>query len=73
MFTYGGFPEPLLKQDETELRRWHLQRVSKLVRIDLRWVQILDYQVHMGTKSRVVDSNYSILPFGKFCEEVKLV
>lgn len=31
------------------------------------------YQVHMGTKSRVVDSNYSILPFGKFCEEVKLV
>ena len=232
LFTYGGFPEPLLTQDETELRRWHLQRVSKLVRIDLRdleyvsdldkvellaeslaarvgsplsykslaedlevsdktvkrWVQILDslyycylippfgstkikalkksqklylwdwsqvvdagfrfenmvashllklcdywqdvlghrselryirdekgkevdfvvlrdrkplfavecklsdsdvapsllefkskldipkwYQVHMGTKSRVVDSNYSILPFGKFCEEVKLV
>ncbi len=36
LFKYGGFPEPLLAQDETELRRWHLQRVSKLVRIDLR-------------------------------------
>lgn len=36
LFQYGGFPEPLLLQDETELRRWHLQRVSKLVRIDLR-------------------------------------
>lgn len=36
LFAFGGFPEPLLSQDETELRRWHLQRVSKLVRIDLR-------------------------------------
>ncbi len=36
LFKFGGFPEPLLSQDETELRRWHLQRVSKLVRIDLR-------------------------------------
>jgi predicted AAA+ superfamily ATPase len=36
LFKFGGFPEPLLKQDEVELRRWHLQRVSKLVRVDLR-------------------------------------
>lgn len=36
LFKFGGFPEPLLFRDETELRRWHLQRVSKLVRIDLR-------------------------------------
>lgn len=39
LFRYGGFPEPLLFKDETELRRWHLQRVSKLVRIDLRDVE----------------------------------
>ena len=36
LFDYGGFPEPLLDQDPIELRRWHLQRCSKLVRIDLR-------------------------------------
>lgn len=36
LMTFGGFPEPLLMQDERELRRWHLQRVSKLVRVDLR-------------------------------------
>jgi predicted AAA+ superfamily ATPase len=36
LFKFGGFPEPLLERNETELRRWHLQRVSKLVRIDLR-------------------------------------
>lgn len=36
LFKFGGFPEPLIDQDEVELRRWHLQRVSKLVRQDLR-------------------------------------
>ncbi len=36
LFEFGGFPEPLLEQDEVEHRRWHLQRVSKLVRVDLR-------------------------------------
>ncbi len=36
LFKFGGFPEPLIKQDEVELRRWHLQRLSKLVRVDLR-------------------------------------
>lgn len=36
LFQFGGFPEPLLQQDEVEHRRWHLQRISKLVRFDLR-------------------------------------
>jgi predicted AAA+ superfamily ATPase len=36
LFKFGGFPKPLLSQEETELRRRHLQRISKLVRIDLR-------------------------------------
>ena len=36
LFKFGGFPEPLINQDETQLRRWHLQRISRLVRIDLR-------------------------------------
>lgn len=36
LLKFGGFPEPLLEQNTVELKRWHLQRVSKLVRIDLR-------------------------------------
>lgn len=35
LFKYGGFPEPLLAKDEKVLRRWHLGRLSKLVRVDL--------------------------------------
>lgn len=33
---FGGFPEPLLKQSERELRRWHNQRLERLVREDIR-------------------------------------
>lgn len=36
LFQFGGFPEPLLERNEVELRRWHSQRVAKLVKIDLR-------------------------------------
>jgi predicted AAA+ superfamily ATPase len=36
LFEFGGFPEPLLFRDSTELRRWHRQRLSKIVRVDLR-------------------------------------
>jgi predicted AAA+ superfamily ATPase len=36
---FGGFPEPLLEQNEIEHRRWQLQRLSKLVRVDLRDIE----------------------------------
>lgn len=36
LFKFGGFPEPLLKEDERFLKRWHGSRLSKLVRSDLR-------------------------------------
>lgn len=36
IFKYGGFPEPLLAKSERTIKRWHIQRVDRLVRIDLR-------------------------------------
>lgn len=35
LFKFGGFPEPLLAQDERTLRRWHLSRLGRLVKTDL--------------------------------------
>lgn len=32
----GGFPEPFLKQDERDSRRWHTQRLECLVKEDIR-------------------------------------
>lgn len=36
---FGGFPEPLLKQSEKELRRWHNQRLERLVKEDIRDIE----------------------------------
>jgi len=36
LMKFGGFPEPFLKQDERSLRRWHGQRLERLVKEDIR-------------------------------------
>lgn len=36
LLRFGGFPEPLFAQDETEHRIWHRDRLSRVVRDDLR-------------------------------------
>lgn len=36
LLKFGGFPEPLLGQSEKKLRRWHNQRLDRLVREDIR-------------------------------------
>lgn len=36
LFQYGGFPEPFIEQDPRNLKRWHINRLSKLVKSDLR-------------------------------------
>ena len=39
LFEFGGFPEPLISQDATELRRWQNQRVEKIVKDDIRDIE----------------------------------
>lgn len=36
LFKFGGFPEPLFEENTRSLKRWHLGRLSKLVKSDLR-------------------------------------
>ncbi len=38
---FGGFPEPLLSQDERTLRRWHNERNERLFREDIRDVEMI--------------------------------
>ncbi len=38
---FGGFPEPLIKQNARTLRRWHNERNSRLFREDIRDLQQL--------------------------------
>ncbi len=41
LMIFGGFPEPLLGQSQRELRRWHNQRVDRLVREDIRDIETI--------------------------------
>ncbi len=36
IYEFGGFPEPLIKQDKRTLRRWHRERFERLFREDIR-------------------------------------
>ena len=36
LFKFGGFPESFHKQDEKFIRRWHMERINKLMKSDLR-------------------------------------
>jgi predicted AAA+ superfamily ATPase len=36
LFTFGGFPEPLFKQNMRMLRRWHNERIHRVIYNDLR-------------------------------------
>jgi len=38
---FGGFPEPLLSQDERTLRRWHNERNVRLFREDIRDMEMI--------------------------------
>lgn len=39
LLKFGGFPEPLLNQSEKTLRRWHNQRLDRLIREDIRDIE----------------------------------
>ena len=39
LYKFGGFPEQFNKQNERDLRRWHLERVDRLIKEDIRDVE----------------------------------
>ena len=41
LFKFGGFPEPLVEKDARTLKRWQRSRVSKLIKFDLRDLEMV--------------------------------
>jgi len=39
LFKFGGFPEIFIKQNEKDLRRWHNERVDRLIKEDIRDIE----------------------------------
>lgn len=44
---FGGFPEPFLQRDERELRRWHNERKVRLVKEDIRDIELVRDLAHL--------------------------
>lgn len=43
LMNFGGFPEPYTEGNERNLRRWHIQRLNRLIRTDLiDWEEVKD-------------------------------
>jgi len=73
LLKFGGFPEPLLDEDESELRRWHLQRVSKLVRIDLRDLEDISDLDKMETLALALPERItSLLSYKSLSEDLEI-
>lgn len=41
LFQFGGFPEPLLSQNERDLRRWHNERIERLFKDDILELEMI--------------------------------
>ena len=41
LLAFGGFPEPFFSQDAETLRRWHNQRMERLVKDDIRDIETI--------------------------------
>jgi len=41
LLTYGGFPEPLMRQNQRHLRRWSNERIERLFREDIQDLQVI--------------------------------
>ncbi|MBU0694527.1 MAG: ATP-binding protein [Candidatus Omnitrophica bacterium] len=39
LLKFGGFPEPFIKQSEKILRRWHNQRMDRIIKEDIRDIE----------------------------------
>lgn len=64
LFTYGGFPEVFLKQDQRALRLWHNERLDRLIKEDIRDIELIhdlsSLQVLVQLLSNKVGSLFSI-------------
>lgn len=73
LFKFAGFPEALVEKNEKELRRWHLQRISKLVRFDLRDLENVSDLDKVETLADILPSKVgSLLSYKSLAEDLEV-
>lgn len=73
IFHYGGFPEPLFKQDERFLRRWHKEKFERFFKEDIRELtQITDITTIMLLSELLPERTSSILSINSLSEDLQV-
>jgi uncharacterized protein len=72
LFRFGGFPEMFVKQSDRELRRWHNERVDRLVREDIRDIETLrDLSAVEVMVEMLPEKAGSIFSLNSLCEDLR--
>ncbi len=73
LLTWGGFPEPFLRQDKRQLRRWHRERRDLIVREDLRDMSRIRLLSHVEELVELLISKTgSILSYNSLREDLQV-
>jgi predicted AAA+ superfamily ATPase len=73
LYQFGGFPEPLIKQDARHLRRWHREKVERLFREDIRELEpIRDMQSMQLLRDLLPDRVGSLLSLNALREDLEV-
>jgi uncharacterized protein len=69
--TFGGFPEPFMKQSKRHLRRWHNEKLDRMVREDILDVQAIRDIGNMKLLSDILPSKVgSLLSLNTIREDI---
>lgn len=73
LYRFGGFPEPLIKQNDRDLRRWHHMRVERITDEDIRDIEtIRDLSAIQILVDNLQDKVSSLLSINSLTEDLSV-
>ena len=73
LFEFGGYPEPLVKQNHRTLRRWHNEKIERLFREDIRDTETIRDLVSMKLLSDLLPNRVgSLLSINSIREDLNV-
>lgn len=71
--TYGGFPEPFMKQNKRHLRRWHNEKIDRMFREDIQDIQAIRDIGNMKLLGDILPSKVgSLLSLNSIREDIEV-
>lgn len=71
--TYGGFPEPFVKQNKRHLRRWHNEKIERMFRGDIQDVEAIRDIGNMKLLGDILPSKVgSLLSLNSIREDIEV-